>query len=124
MRAPTRPDDVGAPLDLLIDALERVCGGDLGAMVLSPTLPRSETPVMLEGLLAVRAAHQHAADRGQDAPADGGQARTRWRSGLDRGAGAFSPRAAGAGERRRRAGTRARGGSGHARSDLRNGPAP
>ena len=46
---------------------------------------------MLEGLPAVRAADQHAADRGQDAPADGGQARTRWRSGLDRGAGAFSP---------------------------------
>jgi Spy/CpxP family protein refolding chaperone len=57
----------------------------------STTLPRSEPEVMVEALPAVRAAQQDAGERGQDAPPDGGQARSRRRSGFGRDAGAFPP---------------------------------
>src|SRR3954447_4709319 len=88
------------------------------------TLPPSEPEVVLEARPAVRAAQQDPGERGHDAPPDGGQARPgRW-SGLGRGLGPFSPRAAGAAGRRRRAGTAGRGGAARATSAPRSGPAP
>ena len=46
---------------------------------------------MVEVLPAVRAAQEDAGERGEDVPPDGGQAQPGRRSGLGRGAGAFSP---------------------------------
>src|SRR3954469_24778346 len=91
---------------------------------LSTTLPPSEPEVVLEAPPTVRAAEEHAGERGHDAPPDGGQARPGRRSGLGGGLGPFSPRAAGAAGRRRRAGTGARGGAARASCAPRSGPAP
>src|SRR4249919_2618059 len=90
----------------------------------STTLPVSQPEVVIEALPAVGAAQLDAAELGQDAAADGGQAWPWRRSGLGRAAGSFSPRAADAAGTRRRAGTRARGGAGHASSGPRNGRGP
>src|SRR4051812_17181268 len=90
----------------------------------STTLPSSEPEVVLEAPPTVRAAEEHAGQCGHDPSAHGGQARPGRRPGLGRGAGAFSPRAAGAAGRRRPAGTGARGGAARARSGPRSGPAP
>src|SRR6476619_1361443 len=90
----------------------------------STTLPVSQPEVVIEALPAEGTAQLDAAELGQDAAADGGQAWPWRRSGLGRAAGSFSPRAADAAGTRRRAGTRARGGAGHASSGPRNGRGP
>src|SRR5690242_1160421 len=91
---------------------------------LSTTLPASEPEVMLEVHATVRASQEHAGQGRRDPSANGGQARRGWRAGLGRGPSPFSPRAAGAAGRRKRAGKAARGGAGRARSAPRNGRAP
>src|SRR3954447_17676801 len=91
-------------------------------MLLSTTLPPSEPEVMLEALPAVRAAQEHAGERGRDPPADGGQARRGRRSGLGR-PGSFPPRAAGAAGGGGGAGTGARGDGARARTAPRSGRA-
>src|SRR4051794_34045170 len=88
----------------------------------STTLPPSEPEVVLEAPPTVRAAEEHAGQRGHDPSAHGGQARRGRRSGLGR-PGSFPPRAAGAAGRRGRAGTGARGGAARARTAPRSGPA-
>ena len=88
------------------------------------TLPNSQPEVMVKALLAVWAAQEHAGECCQDAAADGGQAWLERRPGLGWAAAAFSPRAAGAGGRRRRAGRGGHGGAGRASSGPRNGPGP
>src|SRR5690242_4865110 len=91
---------------------------------LSTTLPPSEPKVVLEVLVAAGAAQEDPGERRHDPPADGRQARARRRSGLGRCRDAFSPRAGGAAERRRPAGTAARGGGARATSGPRSGRAP